>query len=372
MAVNSTTFSGKQFEVYIGAEDTIGTFDATSNWSGNYQIDVEGITLPTFNPAQEFEMRTGSGRIAEFAQVFSSTKRVVTEFTLTGRLNLMTWTIFMENIMADTFDGGTGSDSVMTTPNDYAPANFKHGDSHAENTDFEETLSVYFQAPTAADSYKLSGCVCTSFSIDADMDSNAGRFNYSATFQTGYQPAKGAQSVSSAASIGSDYMYLSTLGYKNIDIKDYDGSTDQDGIDPIFKTFNMSIESPSQFLGAQGANANPQVFARAVPELDIKWGGAVKYDAETDNLLEAHRDTGSASYLTFYMSDVDKAGGTYAAPTGNRFGASSSQKFGIWFGKSKLTSCEVTSDDVAMVNFEAKVLAPASGDTAYFLAQDNA
>ena len=43
----------------------------------------------------------------------------------------------------------------------------------------------------------------------------------------------------------------------------------------------------------------------------------------------------------------------------------------MWFGKSKLTSCEVSSDDVAMVNFEAKVLAPASGETAHFLGGDN-
>ena len=43
----------------------------------------------------------------------------------------------------------------------------------------------------------------------------------------------------------------------------------------------------------------------------------------------------------------------------------------MWFGKSKLTSCEASSDDVAMVNFEAKVLAPSSGNTAHFLGGDN-
>ena len=370
MAVNSTTYSGKQFSVYLGSEDTVGTFDATSNWSANYRVDVEGITLPTFNPAQEFEMRTGSSRIAEFDQVFSSTKRVVTEFTLSGRLTLNMWIICMESVMADKFDGGTGSDSVMTISNSYAPANFVHGASASAVTDFDKTVSVYFKAPTAADSYKLAGCVCTSFSIDGDMDSNAGRFNYSATFQTGYQPAKGEQSVSSAYTIGNGYKYLATLDDKNIDIKNYDGSTDQDDIDPIFKTFNMTIDSPTQFMGAQGSNGEPEVFARAVPELSITWGGSVKYDPETDNLLEAHRDTGSASYLTFLLSDVAIAG-TTEVPTGVFFAASSVEKFGIWFGKSKLISCEISSDDVAMVSFEAKVLAPSSGNTAHFLAGDN-
>ena len=371
MAVNSTTYSGKQFSVYIASEDAVGTFDSTTDWANNYRVDVEGITLPTFNPAQEFEMRTGSSRIAEFDQVFSSTKRVVTEFTLTGRLTLNMWTICMENVMADKFDGGTGSDSVMTISNSYAPANFKHTDGSSAVTDFDKTVSVYFAAPTAADSYKLAGCVCTSFSIDADMDSAAGRFNYSATFQTGYQPAKGAQSVSSATAIGNDYKYLATLDDKNIDIKNYDGSSDQDNIDPIFKTFNMTIESPTQFLGAQGSNGEPEVFARAVPELSITWGGSVKYDPETDNLLEAHRDTGSSSYLTFFLSDLPVTG-TTETPTGDFFDGTSTEKFGIWFGKSKLISAEVSSDDVAMVNFEAKVLAPSSGNTAHFLAGDNA
>ena len=41
MAVNSTTFSGKQVEVYIASEDTVGTFDDTSHWGSNYRLDVE-------------------------------------------------------------------------------------------------------------------------------------------------------------------------------------------------------------------------------------------------------------------------------------------------------------------------------------------
>ena len=75
MAVNATTYSGKQFAVYLAAETTTGTFNTTD--ANFYRVDVEGITLPTFSPNQEFEMRTGSGRIAEFDQVFSSSKRLL-------------------------------------------------------------------------------------------------------------------------------------------------------------------------------------------------------------------------------------------------------------------------------------------------------
>ena len=93
MAVNATTYSGKQFAVYLAAEETTGTFNTTD--ASFRRIDVEGITLPTFSPAQEFEMRTGTGRIAEFDQVFATTKRVMTEFTLSGRLTQEMWVELM-------------------------------------------------------------------------------------------------------------------------------------------------------------------------------------------------------------------------------------------------------------------------------------
>jgi hypothetical protein len=371
MALNSTTFSGRQFAVYLAAEETTGTFNTTD--ASFYRIDVEGITLPTFSPVQEFEMRTGSGRIAEFDQVFSSSKRVMTEFTLTGRLTQEMWVVLMENAVGDSFDGGTGSDSVMSLAYNYGGGSFKVGDDPASATDFTKLMSVYFAAPTAADSYSLKSCTCTNFTIEADMDAAAGRFNYSATFQTQSTPAKGEQSglIAAATAIGSNNLYLSLLDDKNIDIKDYSSTTDQDDITPLFKTFTMSVDCPTQFMGASGANGEPEVWGKALPELSITWGGSIKYDNETDNMVEAFRDPDGASYLTFFLADVAVAG-TTETPTGVFFGASSVQKMGMWFGKSKLTSCEVSSDDVAMVNFEAKVLAPSSGNAAHFLGGDNA
>ena len=45
MALNATTYSGRQFEVYIAAETTTGTFNTTD--ANFYRVDVEGITLPS-------------------------------------------------------------------------------------------------------------------------------------------------------------------------------------------------------------------------------------------------------------------------------------------------------------------------------------
>ena len=370
MALNATTFSGKQFQVYIASETTTGTFNTTD---ANYRrVDVEGVTFPNFNPQQEFEMRTGSGRLAEFDQIFSSTKRVVTEFTLSGRLTQEMWVILCESATGDEFDGGTGSDSVLTLDKDYAGLNFKVGDDPDSTSDFANLLSVYFAAPTASDSYSLKSCTCTNFSIDADMNTAAGRFNYSATFQTQSTPAKGEQSglIADAAAIGSNFLYLSNWDERVIDVK---GTASADDITPLFSTFNFAIDCPTQFLGATGTNGEPEVWAKALPELSITYGGSVKYDNETDQMIEAYRDAAEDSYLGLYLADVP-VDGTPEVPTNEFFNTASggsASKFGIWAGKAKLTSCEVTSDDVAMVNFEAKVLAPSSGNALHLLGGDN-
>ena len=52
MAINSSTYSGKQFEVYCAGDASVGTFEDDSNWTNAIRLDVEGVTLPTFNPAQ--------------------------------------------------------------------------------------------------------------------------------------------------------------------------------------------------------------------------------------------------------------------------------------------------------------------------------
>ena len=292
----------------------------------------------------------------------------MTEFTLSGRLTQELWVILMENVSGDEFDGGTGSDSVMTLGNDFAGLNFKVGDDPDSATDFANLLSIYFSAPTVADSYSLASCFCTSLNITADMDSNGGLFNFKATFQTYSAPAKAEQSglVAAAGAVGT-HLYLGLWDETNIDIK---GTAGADDIDPLFKSFNMTYDSPVEVLGQQGTNAEPEVWLKGMPEVSITWGGSIKYDATTDQLVEAYRDAAADSYVTLFLSDVAVAGNT-ETPTGVFFAASSVVKFGMWFGKSKLTSCEVSSEDLAMVNFEAIVTAPASGNAAHFLGGDN-
>jgi len=355
LALNSGVTSGKQFAVYVAADATVGAEGVSASSGTNaYRLDTEGVTLPTFSPNQEFEMRSGAGRVAEFGSVFSSSKRTMTEVSLSGRITMQDLPILMENILCQ--EASTNLFEVTTAS---ASQTFGFADGEAVGaTVFSKSLSLYFAAPTAADSYVLAGCVCTSFSLDADMGTAGGRYNYSATFQTQCAPAKGAITISSAnelsTTLGSEAAYLSEQSVKDLNIMAA-GGTNFTSINPILSTFSLKIENPSQFLGANGVNAEPDVYARAVPELSIAISGSIKYDNETDSMIEAFRDSGNNSYIQLVLnnraitSNLETLGSIALA-------AHADQEFGLIVPKAKLTSCEVSSDDTAMISFEAKVL----------------
>ena len=357
---NATTYSGKQFNVYIAEDDTVGTFNTSSNGDEFQRIDVEGVTLPTFSPNQEFEMRSGSGRVAEFGAMFSSSKGVDTEFTISGRLDLGCLPIFAESVLGVT---SGAINEITLAAGGYEPANIAHGASVTAN-DWHLTLSVYFEAPTAADSYKLAGCVCTNLALTADMGTASGRYDYSATFKTRYTPEKAAATMTSATAINSTNIFLSEQSEKSLEIHDMDESNgDHTSINPLFNSISLTFDSPAVMLGAQGTKAEPEVIARAVPELNITMGGSVKYDTETDKLLEAHRDPGQTSYLQFYIGDyvptnLPSSGAVF--PQDITLGQNAGATLQWIFHKAKLTSASVGSGDVASLDFECKILDPAA------------
>lgn len=355
MAINTSIYSGKEFSVYVGADATVGTKNASEAGVTMYRLDIEGTTMPSFTPNQEFEMRSGSGRVAEFGQIYSSTKRVTTEVTLSGRAEYQSLPILYENV----FSQAAVANNNFILATGYTPTVYEHGEV-AATTVWNKTLTLFFKAPTAGDSITLAGCVCTSLTMSADMTSNGGRYDYTATFQTQYQPIKLTDSMSAAQELttplGSTYVYLSEQSIKDFNIMKYNSSGDDEtSINPVINTISLTVESPTQFLGAQGTNAEPEGFARAVPELSIAVGGSFKYDTTTDKLTEAFRDSGEDSYIQMILNNRAVTS-NLETPADNLLTLDEDQTFGFIIPKAKLTSAEISSDDVAAVTFEAKVL----------------
>jgi len=363
------TYSGREFSVFVAEDGSsgnakIGTFNTTN--SDFQQFDVEGITLPTFTPDQEFEMRSGTGRVAQFESMYNNSKGVVTEFTLSGRLDLNTLAILMQNVTATavTTDESAEADAqnvvLISGGGAYSPTHLEHDAAVAADA-FNKTLSVYFKAPEEANSYQFTGCVCTSFQISGDMGTASGRFDYSATFQTGYAPTKGSRTMSGYGTIGSN-VFMTDLSKRYMNMINVDSSgNDYYKMTPIFNSMSFTIESPSVMLGSQGTNNEPEVIARAVPELNITFGGSLKYDTDTDKLLEAHRDAGEGSFIQFFGAthdpDSSAAISTSAIfPQDLAFEDNDAHGLGILFHKAKLISAAVGSGDVATLDFEAKVV----------------
>tara|TARA_R110000824_G_scaffold61923_5_gene164304 strand:- start:4202 stop:5275 length:1074 start_codon:yes stop_codon:yes gene_type:complete len=349
MAQN-TIYSGREFAVYVNEDNVagsngVGTFNSAtdSTWK---RLDVDSVTFPTFSPVTEFEMRSGSGRVAQFDQVYTSDKRVITEFSLSGRLTTQDLPIFAENTI-----GLASASDKIEVPSGYTPASPATGGTVVTG-DYHLGLSFYFAAPggaSVADSYKLTGCVCTSLTLAADMDDAAGRFSFDATFQTAFAVAKGAVSTASMTGIGSTKLFLADLGYKTITLN---GTTTLAANDALWKSVSCTIDSPVQFLGTTGTSGNPEVIARGVPETTFVLNGSVKYDTDTDQIIEAYRVGLAADYTGIYLA-------THAIATGTFNGSATGIGFNI--PKGKFQSAEVSSDDVAMVNFECKALDGGSG-----------
>lgn len=331
MSVNSSVYSGKEFSVYISHDDTtsgVGTFNSntSSQWNA---VDIDSFSFPSFNPTQEFEMRTGSGRIAPFDSVFVSEKGVVREVTLAGRLTDEVLKIFGENVL-----GEVSSSGDIACAYNHAPATLTDEGTVAEGN-YSSALSVYFKSPVSGKSWKLKGAVCTSFNISADMGTAGGRFNFSATLQTGYAPTSGDISSFTAPSISSTKIFLSDMTTKSLT----DNTSGFAEIDPLISTFGLTMAGSAQMLGMQGSAGEPEVIARLVPELEITYEMALKYASDTAPLIEEYKST-----------DQDIAI------------ALSGTGFGVDIAKSKLTQAELDSGDIAKLNLAGKMLAPSSGD----------
>tara|TARA_Y100001973_G_C5171634_1_gene319420 strand:- start:241 stop:1386 length:1146 start_codon:yes stop_codon:yes gene_type:complete len=358
-AINSTTISGRQFKVFAAEDASVG--NPNTDDADFKQIDVEGITLPTFSPNQEFEMRSGTGRVAEFAQMFSSSKGVVTEFTLTGRLDQINCAMFAENVTGNQAGEGASNLGVVDINTGYSGGtNMKDGDSISSG-DYHQTLTFYFQAPTASDSYTLFGCVCTNFQITGDMGTASGRFDYSATFRTQYKPSKAAVDMVAGTftAIPSTQMFLSDMSTKFLNMINVGGSSFYRNF-PVFNSISLTFDAPAVFMGASGSDAEPEVIGRALPEMNITFGASLKYDDETDNLLEAHRDANQNSYIQLAMATHTLTG---TAPTGSAvfnndlyFADSDAHGLGIIFHQAKLINASVGSGDIATVDIEAKIV----------------
>ena len=100
MAGAIQAFSPKEWKVAVVSDAT--NAGATGIGSTMNQLDVDSIGMPSLNPNQVLDVRSGAGRTLKDEDVFQSNVLRVSEFTLSGTLHNDTGhKLLLQNICND-------------------------------------------------------------------------------------------------------------------------------------------------------------------------------------------------------------------------------------------------------------------------------
>jgi hypothetical protein len=273
MADLAEGFSPKQFQLAIAAEaDGIGGGEATD---ADYKfINIDSIEFPSLNPQQVLDVRHGAGRTMKAVDMFLSNKLTVKEISFSGIADATILPMLLSNITTD-------ASSAYEIAFNYAGIDLSYGDSVSDNT---KTFAVVVITPEAAQQMYFKGCFLTSLTISGDVGEEAGRLKISGTFKSGCIPALNDTSIvptHDRASFNTNY-FMTDYG----DSGSTNAVTTIAGIsDPVMKSFSLTIENDVVMSGYD-TSGNFQQMHRGIPEVAVTFDAVVKYDGDTDNLIQ--------------------------------------------------------------------------------------
>ena len=328
--------SPKEYSCWIINESTAGT--SALHASNMYQLDVDSVGFPSLNVNQALDVKTGLGRTLKDEDFFQDNKARVVELSLSGTLhNDAGHLILLRNIANDY----SGDVDVATG---IQPPTIKYG---AALTTAGDTFTVVIKGvdPTVgagvnlddSKNYVFTGCVCTNFSISADMGTEGGRYKFSATVQTGYTP--NLNEVSPRNAIGSnnytnatDTTLASTSGHLV-----YNKSC-------IMNSFTCTVDYPAVFVGV---TSNGFDVVNRGSECSVTVDSQIKLDDVTQGLPHSF-DTQSAYNTTDSFKVVNSA------------------NYGIEIENMVLTNVATSEGDVMMLDCSLKSVDDGSESLATF------
>ena len=320
---SNIAFSPKEFEVAVQGETTAGTPIITAMFS----LDVDSISMPSLNPTQALDVRGGgSGRTFKSADFFQDNVMRVTEVSLSGR--------FHDD---DAANGGhvhllrniTGTHSGdITVPTGYTPDSIAYGSSGHTATHFDTfTLAIVAPSVSNAKNIVMGGCVCTSFTLTADSDTDGGLYNWSATIQTGKVPSF----AETTDTTGNTTAYANNNMFKLSSAT----ATKVANADVAIKSFSLNIENPAVFSGV--STTGYQVVNRGA-ECAVSVDTQVKYDANTDEFINL----------------FDVQGVTPTVMSADAFNITASNAGGIDIDNAIFTNVALSEGDIMMLDCSIK------------------
>jgi len=287
MPIQNAAINPKEFGVFIAEETAAGTF-ATTGFQG---VEVESISMPTFNDLRIMEQRSGSaGRVVNSNDLDTQEAGAVHEIAISGVLTHQNATILLENAL-----GAEVSSDFITLATGYEHTAFDFGASGGAHN----TISVLLQGHSSvASTYKIPGVVITSLVLSANSQENGGRFNFEMTGQTRctVSSTPAARVSSGLTDYTTGYVYMGEFSETKV-VMDEDVILDQ---------FSLNIENPVAFLGnkiAGSFDGNPEKYLRGIPNLNITANCVVKFDSNVNDFFNLSRNLEVASTNGLFLSN---------------------------------------------------------------------
>ena len=338
MAISATSVSPKDFQLGIIKEATAGTAVVSSM----NLINIDSLELPALNPLQVTDVRHGTGRTLKQVDTFTSNKLTVKEISFSGIADRTILPILLENITQDASGVGSSGDDLYEVANNYEPSAIDVATTTASDNTMTFTIAVD-NAVNSSYSMVFKGCVLTSLTISGDIGEESGRVKVSGTFKSGLVPDL---SPSSAPTFGSTAHFNN-----NYFVTDFDTTKVAGVADCVLKSFSLTIENDAQFMGFD-SSGNYQVIQRALPEVIATCDSVVKYDGNTQALIESFEGQSFGDDSGHVDIDLQASSGT--------------NKIGIDIDHTILTDVSFSEEEAMFLSISQKAIADATGANKFF------
>tara|TARA_R100001015_G_C4635112_1_gene203524 strand:- start:7733 stop:8752 length:1020 start_codon:yes stop_codon:yes gene_type:complete len=331
MAINTAAFSPKQFQVFIAEQDAFGTIEAAGG-NAYHALDVDSIGMPSLNPTQVLDVRTGS-RVLQKEDFFQDVKGSVKEISVSGTATTNALDMLLENIMGEAEGSASG---VYSFASNAGVQSVGKTDSSQAGT----LLSVIISSPLSNSDLAFKDCVVTSLTLNGDVGTEGGRVKFSATMQTGTL----AEDLSDE-SISADTAFAASENYFISSWSDVDYRKMYGVNDLVLSTFSLTLENPASFSGL--VSTGYEIVSRA-GEFSATLDATAKYDANTEPLIAS-------------FNNQTQQGATAAQESLlNNDGSLTDGAFGILMAKSVLTNVAFNEGDVMMLDISVKAVGDGS------------
>ena len=340
MAINGVAFHPKAFRMAIQAQTALGA--ALTN--GMQEINIDSFTTGTWGGINNYDVKSGGGRILQDEHYFHQNSDYVSEITVSGIYSTQ-FAGLIENITADTSE-------VFEVASNYGPTAEIRDGASALTAANHELLTLALlppkygtdATPSATDGFFYKDCVVTDFSLSGDMATDGGLVRYSATFKT-KTPVSGnvdASGYTIAAYLLNAANTLTISDWQDSAYRIIGGQADS-----IVNSFSLNLGTDAIFLGRQAAGV-PEVISRQ-GEFPATADFNIKYDPGSRALFETW--SGAAPGVTSGKTLMSNA----STPA---TGAS----WGFEFPQSVFTNMAYSEGDIMNIDVSTKMVGFGAGE----------